>query len=282
MTITKTNALTDGQKQEIQALENAAYKKYKLQNHAYLTNEINFDRKIPCFFLGHVGERLVAFLTTFLPTRQEGEIVAFTHPDFQRKGCFSQLLAEASRILILHRIRDVVFAVEPASKNGLAVLKTFGNVGCGRSEYRMSVSSLKNAPPYGDLQFFEVDISNQELFRTALAVVYPDNNDRDNFFDAVLHSDLRRGYIAYKDRPIGVFNIGMEQGDAFIYGVGVAKEFRGVGYGKELMGYAMHEGLRLAKKLVLDVDSDNPVAIHIYKKCGFKIDFQVNYYKYKI
>jgi len=38
--------------------------------------------------------------------------------------------------------------------------------------------------------------------------------------------------------------------------------------------------MKKADKVVLDVDSENPTAFYVYKKCGFGIDFQVDYYKY--
>lgn len=281
MTIIKTNSLTTEQERDIALLEKAAYKKYKLGNSAFLSNDINFSRSIPCFFMGYVGERLAAFLTLFMPTKQEAEIVAFTHPDFWEKGCFGQLFDEAAVTLLKYGIKEVLFAVEPKSKNAQAVLKTLGCTDPEHSEYRMVVTSLDKAPDYSGVHFFEVDNSNKELFRAAIAAVYPDDKDMDNFYDAVVSSDTRHGYILYTDRPIGIFNIGTEQG-ASLYGVGISPEFRGRGYGKKLMGYAMREGLSLSDKLTLDVDSDNPVAYALYLKCGFKTEFQVDYYRYRL
>ena len=36
------------------------------------------------------------------------------------------------------------------------------------------------------------------------------------------------------------------------------------------------------KKAILDVDSDNMPAYNLYKKLGFKIDFQADYYEHYI
>lgn len=282
MKIIKTALLSPQQIAEIQALETAAYKRYKLENHAFLSNDINFNRELPCFFLGYVGERLVAFLTIFVPTRQEAEIQAFTHPDFQKKGCFDQLLEEALRLLKAARIPDLLFALEPASKNGLATLQTFPGNRWERSEYRMTVCSLKKAPDSSGLQLFEVDNSNRALFRDAINLVFPREN-LDNYCDAVISSDFRHGYMVYKNGPVGVFNLSTEHGgEAMLYGVGIAEIHRGNGYGSALMGHAMRQGLRLADRITLDVDSDNPVALSLYKKCGFQVNFQVDYYRWPI
>lgn len=280
MNIVKTNSLSAVQVEEITQLETAAYKKYRLQNNVFLSNDINFDRRIPCFFLGYVGERLVSFLTLFIPTRQEAEITAFTHPDYCNKGCFTLLLDEAREVLGRVSICEVLFAVEPRSKSGMSVLKRLGCYDPERSEYRMTVTSLDKAPDCSGIKIFDVDHSNKELFRTAVSVVFPNERDMDNFYSSIVDSDLRHGYIIYTDRPIGIFNLNMEHGAAMLYGVGIAEAYRGKGYGSKLMGHAMREGLRLADRITLDVDSDNPVAYNLYLKCGFKTNFQVDYYRY--
>ncbi|MEG0541562.1 MAG: GNAT family N-acetyltransferase [Angelakisella sp.] len=282
MRIEKTNVLTMEQIKAVSDLEKAAFKKHRLENHAFLSNDINFDKRIPCFYMGYDGDRLVAFLSFFIPTQQEAEISAVTHPDFQRRGYFTELLNAAKSTLLAHKIKKILFVLEPKSKSGLGVLKTFQGNCFERSEYRMSLDNLDNVPSWDPLQFFEVDQSNKALFQEVLRQIHPDMEDQDNYVEAVVNSDTRKGYIAYRETPIGVFNINYEDGNAFLYGVGIAEKHRGNGFGKQLTGYAIAQGLKNAPKVVLDVDSDNPTAFHIYKKCGFQIDFQVDYYSYNL
>ncbi|MEG2073649.1 MAG: GNAT family N-acetyltransferase [Angelakisella sp.] len=282
MRIEQTNALTLEQIKAIGELEKAAFKKYSLENHAFLSNEINFDKRVPSFYMGYEGERLVAFLTFFIPSKQEAEISAVTHPDFQRKGCFTALFAAAQKTLHRINISRVLFVLEPRSKSGLATLKTLVGSTFERSEYRMSLSSTDKLSSYEPLQFFEVDNSNKELFSEVLHQVHTDMEDADNYALAVVNSNTRKGYIAYRETPVGVFNLNFEDGDAFLYGVGIAEKYRGNGLGKKLTGYAVTQGLKRAPRVVLDVNSDNPVAFHIYQQCGFQIDFQVDYYSLNI
>ncbi|MEG1994143.1 MAG: GNAT family N-acetyltransferase, partial [Oscillospiraceae bacterium] len=84
------------------------------------------------------------------------------------------------------------------------------------------------------------------------------------------------------EQPIGSLSINYEDDDIFLYGVAVAKNQRGKGFGKELVKFAQNIAFREEKKIVLDVDSDNPVAFSLYKSCGFVIDFQVDYYRTNI
>ena len=63
-----------------------------------------------------------------------------------------------------------------------------------------------------------------------------------------------------------------------VYGVAVAEQFRCRGYGREIVNCALREGVRLGLPVVLDVDSDNPPALHLYRSCGFRSVFEVGYY----
>lgn len=69
---------------------------------------------------------------------------------------------------------------------------------------------------------------------------------------------------------------------AYCYGVGIIKKYRGKGLGKQLMTFILDEGLKHTNKIVLDVDSSNPAAYNLYLKCGFEVDFQVDYYLYDL
>lgn len=282
MDIIKACVLTQHQCDEVNELQRAAYRRYRLKNKVSTTNDINFDLSVPCFFLGYVGERLVAFLSLFIPTSDEAEVVAFTHPQFCDKGCFTLLFDEAKAVLRRNKIHNVLFAVEPRSRSGLAVLKTLGCFNPGHSEQRMLSSSPSLAPDCSRLQLFEVDNSNRTLFQQALLAVFNEKDNFNSFCNAVIYSDLRHGYIVYTDRPIGVFNLNIEDDIAFLYGVGIIEELRGKGYGGCLMGHAMREGFKYANRMALDVDIENKPAHNLYEKCGFKTDFRVDYYSMTI
>ena len=53
MRVKKCSVLTESEKNEILNLENMAFKEEQLENHAFLSNEINFD-KIWNVFIWHM------------------------------------------------------------------------------------------------------------------------------------------------------------------------------------------------------------------------------------
>ena len=49
-----------------------------------------------------------------------------------------------------------------------------------------------------------------------------------------------------------------------------------------MVTYALKIGLSKCSKVLLDVDSENDIAFKLYKKVGFNIESQVDYYKYEL
>ncbi len=77
------------------------------------------------------------------------------------------------------------------------------------------------------------------------------------------------------DQLVAVSGIGMQdkaRKHLGVFGISVAKEFRGVGLGSLMMKLILEEAKQLEglKIIVLGVFGDNPVAKHLYQKFGFK------------
>ncbi|MBY0754028.1 GNAT family N-acetyltransferase [Clostridium sardiniense] len=283
MMIEKTNILSDEQIKDIKALEDIVFKEENLKNNAFLSNEINFDKTVPCFYMAYEKDELVAFLNTFIPSPSEGEVIVFTHPKFRRKGYFKALFQCAKEELLKAGIEKVLLAIEPKSKSGFAVLGRFNEAKWEHSEYKMAHDGVEGIPKYSHLNFIELDNSNREIYVGINLESFSNLEYNPNFIDTIIDSESRKGYIAYENEiPIGAFALKYDKEEAYIYNVGINSKYRGRGFGKELMGYAIKVGLAKCDKAVLDVDSSNPIALNLYKKCGFKTDCQVDYYDYKL
>lgn len=286
MKIEITNVLTEKQKDNINNLQKICNDFENLKGEVFLSNEINFDKDIPCFFLGYEEEKLVAFLTVFIPTREEGEISAFTHPDYRKKGNFKKLFKEAAEVLGKNGVPKVLFVAEPESYTSKEVLKKIGKTELIRSEYTMSYLKekfQKNKNRKG-LKFKIASEKDKKIYSQMTEEIFKMAEGTSNsFVENAINSPDRDAYIGYlNSEKIGIFNMNCTKDGVFLYGLGIREFFQRKGYGEEFLNFALEKAFEKGEKAILDVDSDNMPAYNLYKKLGFKIDFQADYYEHYI
>ena len=272
-------ALTPAQCAEVEALQRAVFEADGLHNAVWLSNEINFDRSAPCFFLGRADGALVSFLSLFLPERQAGEVTGFTAPQSRGRGHFTALLNEAAAVLGGLGVPDFLFALEPQGAPAAAGLRAhFPAAAHSHTEWRM-----RRTPDFAPLPegCTAVPVTRETLadFAAVSAEVY--GEDR-RTAEAALTSALRRAYLVRADgAPAGIFSLAA--GEALtLCGVAVPEKLRGRAYGNAVVRAALNLAFEAGKALELDVDSANPPALGLYRKFGFTPVFEVQYWRHPV
>lgn len=296
MEILKLNELSKKQKTDAESLVKVCLEKDKLERSLYLDKDMNFDEDLDSFYLLYVGEVLQSILTIFAPLETEAEISAYTLPEAREKGYFNALLDIALDELADYEIERVLFVVEPDSNSGLKTMEAIG-AELVKSEYLLTKNLVESSfvQPEGKVGSSEEDergtnitIHIQKLQkekRTEANVLgkriftedYTDTSDfpEDNTWDC---------FGAYlENKLIGVCNVTYSFNYASIFGFGVEREYRGKGYGRkflqEIMALLKDKGVTI---LNLAVSSDNKTAYSLYKRMGFMIQTQYDYYEYLI
>ncbi len=91
---------------------------------------------------------------------------------------------------------------------------------------------------------------------------------------ALAGGGLRAWVLRLRGEPIAVARLSQGDGVAGIHGLGVAREWRGKGYGTLLATVATRAGMATGNRIVwLSVDETNEVALHVYRKLGFQHAF---------
>ena len=80
-----------------------------------------------------------------------------------------------------------------------------------------------------------------------------------------------------KTVPIGTVCFCEEAHSGNIFGLGILPEYRGLGYGKDLLN-ALLARIPTDKKIYLQVSSRNAAAFQLYQKSGFKIIAQQDFW----
>ncbi len=250
---------------------------------------------------------LIGYLSVFLPEESTAELNVLIHPDYRRQGIFTELLKRAKATLSAIGTKEFIFVCEPSSSDAIAAMLAM-NAKKRSSEYQMILessahisSSFRNITPAINSSETSKDKRNQTLHGTPGKLLEAAPNDllllgRMNalFFETseemgelfAEDSYYTPGITVYKyvitdehkkTVPIGTVCFCEEAHSGNIFGLGILPEYRGHGYGKDLL-QALLARIPADKKIYLQVSSRNAAAFQLYQKTGFKIIAQQDFW----
>lgn len=295
MKITKTNALTPELELAIHALEAASKDEGQAQA-AYLNGELNFDLKLPYIYLAHdEAGALVGFVGIFMPVKQ-AEIYAYTRPDARGKGVFKTLIGEVESDMRAAGVRELLFQIEPCAKTARLILdKMYPSATLERTEYTMQRPRGEALPCVAlpeEMRYERVTRDNLKPYCELLNVAFDDceGNETSEINLALCDNPERMAYMAVSaaGEPLGAvgvtFEYENEKKQTYIYGLCVKESARRKGLGRKLLS----KGLELSfaddavVRAKLDVETNNPAALNLYKACGFLEVCTVEYWAKKL
>lgn len=283
-----TNHLNVSQSAQVAGLEALCRKHDSLQGSIFLSDELNFDPELPCFYLLYNPENadeLIAFLSVFAPQPDEAEIYAYTAPIWRRQGCFNVLLEAALNTLWEYRIDTVLFVHEPASAGASAVLDTL----YAAYQYSEYLLTLPDISIFSDTvlpqELLLLPASEADLNRLAKlhGLAFKEEAEASiRFLANVFASDnshIQKLITPSTGELVGVCCFTIGKNVISIFSVAVHPAYHRKGYGtamlKSLIGrfsrdYPLHT-------VTLEVNSQNTAAFSLYRKLGFAITTQFDY-----
>ena len=104
-----------------------------------------------------------------------------------------------------------------------------------------------------------------------------------NWYTAqVMDASDRRYYVATlgdSNTYIGKIDVSLNKHEASIYGFGVLPEYRGRGYGRQMLVQTIQDILATGQHhIVLEVATENKNALSLYQSCGFRETGSYDYY----
>lgn len=280
MQIHQYHSLTDTQVKEIEQLQAVAYHPEGLENHVFLSSELNVYKDLDCFFLEYEDKQLVSFLCAFFPSRKEVEFNGFTHPDYRNKGCYTALVEHALNLYRPYPFTQALFQREMHSQSGLHYLhKRYPEL--DRSEYLMTLDKQhwSKAERSGSLQL--VDENTRDEAISVMSDAFGEDRDESarTLSYLLAQSDRKTFLYRYEEQPLGVLNAVMEDGMWVLHGVGILHAYWNQGMGKRMLSLAFDILFEDASTIQLEVDSQNPPALALYRKLGFQTTSQVDYHR---
>ena len=224
-------------------------------------------------FLAWKDGRLVAYLG--LDLQEPAEAVVVVAPDARRCGIGRQLV-DAAGIEVRCRGGDQLMLTVPgASLAGLAFVTALG-AEHDYSEYRMELDrSLLTPLEPPDEQFSLCQVGNkavETLIRISCAAFDLDPTRQRARFAEWLSRPGQRLFIGYEDGvAAGCVRVGDYDGVIYLHTFAVLPERQGRGLGGRILRAMVHllvaEG---AGPIRLEVDVENPRALSLYERSGFR------------
>lgn len=216
------------------------------------------------------------------------EVNGMVHPEYRRQAVFQQLYSFVEKEWLNRDSRRMLLLSDHQSVSGLEFIKKTTSAFHEHSEYEMYLTG--NLREY-DLNNVilrkatnedakEIAIQNSIYFNDEL----PEENIEENKKDLIMPEDEeQRGFIIYmaevNDKIIGKVHIEIQEDIGGIYGLGVLPEYRGRGYGREIL---IHAIIKLKenrlKNIMLQVLTKNENALNLYRSCGFETKSVMDYY----
>ena len=287
MIIKSFSRLDEAQEEQIRELEAicSEYEKPNLQSYVYLSSDMNRDPRKKCFYLLYEDGVLVSFLSVFAP-RNEGEISAFTHPEYRRKGYFTELLKAMQKDWGF--LNQLLFITEPASKSAPEVLKKLG-ASYDFSEYMMYYGgntpkrAVKKTPGRPELQLKKAKPSDRGLMAPLLSSVFMmQEQDAADWYDRLMEEETVRVFQGVAGNSVVSVGALSDEGDRVtLFALGVKKALRGRGYGRDMLRLLVEywEENFGEKELLLETDSHSARAVSLFKRHGFTVATQFDYYR---
>ena len=209
------------------------------------------------------------------------------HPEHRRK-CIASLLLRAAKEEGRHSgIGQLVLFCERASRSGTAFAQAI-SAKLDYSEHEMVLGTFNERPLFDERLTFRQAV-NPDDFAAIVSIMATDIGNVEQaqqyMTDMAKRSDQRFYFMTFGgpdvgcDEPVGSLRVAQLSEDAGIYGFVVRPEYRGKGYGRQLL----QEVIRIlhsegTHSIMLEVDVTNTNALGLYLSVGFEIKTTYDYY----
>lgn len=213
----------------------------------------------------------------------EKEMTGMVAPAWRRRGIFRQLFAAAQQECQARGVENMILTCEKHSQAAHAFARAVG-AHHDFSEHKMVLghfSERQKHDPHCVMRAATVEDS--EALISILATDMGDEHDARQFVEYVFVLGEQPQYLAtLAGQPLGTLRLDYRDGGAGIYGFVIRPEYRGRGYGRQMLEQIIRqlyaEGI---ETITLEVETEKATAIGLYRSCGFQIATTYDYFTRK-
>jgi ribosomal protein S18 acetylase RimI-like enzyme len=231
-------------------------------------------------FLYYENGFLVGYLSIESWGTREREATGMVHPDYRRKGIFSDILTAAKKECQRRGAQKIILVCEHAAQSGQAFIKSI-EVRPEYAEHEMVLGTFRERRIFHKgLHMRQANMSDLDTIVAILATDSGNVESVKQWIRKCLEEPSWRFYLATLDgKPLGCLRLDDMGDQVGIYAFEVRLGYRGLGYGRQML----EEAIRIIragsqKPIMLDVETDNTNAIGLYQSCGFEIKTTYDYF----
>ncbi|WP_260631107.1 GNAT family N-acetyltransferase [Bacillus sp. S/N-304-OC-R1] len=271
--------LTSKQLMDIKKLQNVceAGESFELKlNWDMLKAEDNTDTK---GFFHYVDEKLVGFIGLY-GFGNKVELCGMVHPDFRRRGIFTQLYQEAQIVMNECGYKKILLNA-PANSESAKGFLTSIPCSYSLSEHQMKWEE-KEMVQYDDVSLrlstpddFELEVQLEVQcfgFEEEEAIKYNQQKNREEDENYIILSG---------EQAVGKMRVSHYDGEAWIYGFAILPDYQGQGIGRKALSNVVVKEHQNGNPIFLEVEAKNANALRLYESCGFRAYHSQDYYEKK-
>jgi len=207
------------------------------------------------------------------------ELNGMVHPDYRRMGVFKRLFSFVQDEWNKRESKQMLLLSDRNSTPGIEFSKSTG-AHYENSEYEMHlVGEASEAIDMTNLHFRKaLKQDAKEIARQN--AIYFHMNSEEEFPEEASLGGMDVFLAEWNQSVVGKVHIEIQHGVGGIYGLGVLPEYRGQGFGREILMKAVKKlREKQAQQILLQVAVKNKNALKLYQSCGFKETSTMDYFK---
>src|SRR5947209_4957834 len=237
-------------------------------------------------FLYYDVGAIVGYLSMDSYGSDEKELILMVHPDYRRKGIGRTLLNAAQIEGKRRGIKRLILICEDYAPSGQAFVEALG-AELDFAEYEMVLGTFRERGTVDErLTFRRAKDSDMDML-IAIRATDSENEERAReYMKEWFHYPKQYFYIATfpeislgSQEPVGMIRLDEMEQDIAIYGFVVVPKYRGRGYGRQILEETIRTIRSISqKRITLEVDTTNTIAMNLYLSVGFDVETTYNYY----
>jgi ribosomal protein S18 acetylase RimI-like enzyme len=233
-------------------------------------------------FMYYNEDRLIGYIGIGFYGGDTIEVNGMVHPNYRRRGIFKKLFSLINDEWSKRDTSKMLLLSDSNSISGLEFIKTT-NASYVNSEYEMFLrnNSIQKVLPCNVLLRKATNKDSREI--TLQNSIYAGIEFKEENVTLTVE-EVGSAMVTYMaeidNKIIGKVNLQLCAGVGGIYGLGVHPEYRGKGYGREILTLAIEKlKQQKAENITLQVVTKNKNALNLYTSCGFEETSQMDYYE---